>query len=199
MEVFAWQFKAKTFYFVKRGGEFSLAFTKEHKGEIIAQYEEWLKKSKAVLIVEYNHMSMKEIDGFRAKVRDAGGQVHVAKNTLMKIAMENAGMHDQLYLEKTSLVGFAFSDAAALAKVFNEATKNSEVFKLKGGYLDGRPLKAKDVKALAELPPLPVMRARLLGVLLAPASQVVRTIAEPGRQVAAVIKAYSDKEAVPAA
>lgn len=176
-----------------------MAFTKEHKGEIIAQYEDWLHKSKAILIVEYNHMSMKEIDGFRAKVRDAGGQVHVAKNTLMKIAMENAGMHDQLYLEKTSLVGFAFSDAAALAKVFNEATKNSEVFKLKGGYLDGRPLKAKDVKALAELPPLPVMRARLLGVLLAPASQVVRTIAEPGRQVAAVIKAYSDKEAVPAA
>ena len=176
-----------------------MAFTKEHKSEIIAQYEDWLRQSKAVLIVEYNHMSMKEIDGFRAKVREAGGQVHVAKNTLMKIAMENAGMHDQQFLEKTSLVGFAFSDAAALAKVFNEATKNSEVFKIKGGYLDGRPVKAQDVKSLAELPPLPIMRAKLLGVLLAPATKTVRTIAEPARQVAAVIKAYSEREAAPAA
>jgi large subunit ribosomal protein L10 len=51
------------------------------------------------------------------------------------------------------------------------------------------------VKALAELPPLPVVRAQLLGTILAPASKLVRTLAEPARQVAAVLKAYADKDA----
>jgi large subunit ribosomal protein L10 len=55
------------------------------------------------------------------------------------------------------------------------------------------------VKALADLPPLPVVRAQLLGVLQAPASKLVRTIAEPGRSIAGVIKAYSEREQAPAA
>ena len=71
--------------------------------------------------------------------------------------------------------------------------------KIKAGYLEGRMMTAEEVKALADLPPLPVMRATLLGTLLAPASQLVRTLAEPGRQVAAVIKAYADQDAAPEA
>ncbi len=60
-------------------------------------------------------------------------------------------------------------------------------------------LTIEQVKALAELPPLPIMRAKLLGVLQAPASQLVRTLVEPARSLAAVFKAYSEKEAAPAA
>ena len=66
-------------------------------------------------------------------------------------------------LTGTTLMGFAFGDAPALAKVFSEATAKSEVFKLKGGFLDKRQISNADVKALADLPPLPVMRATLLG------------------------------------
>jgi large subunit ribosomal protein L10 len=69
------------------------------------------------------------------------------------------------------------------------------VFKLKGGYLDGRALNGKQVTALADLPPMPVMRAMLLGVLNAPASKLVRTLAEPARQMAAVLKAHAEKPA----
>ena len=59
-------------------------------------------------------------------------------------------------------------------------------------------MSASQVKALADLPPLPVVRAQLLGVLNAPASKLVRTLAEPGRQIAAVIKAFADKDSAPA-
>jgi large subunit ribosomal protein L10 len=179
----------------KEGGESSLAFTKDQKSAIIKQYDQWIADSQAIFMLEYNKMSMKEIDALRAKARDNGAEVHVVKNTLFGIALANAGYDTSKLLEKTTLVGFAFKDAPALAKVFGEVTKNSEVFMVKGGYLDKHAIKPEQVKALADLPPLPVMRARLLGVLVAPASQLVRTLAEPARSVASVFKAYSEKGA----
>ena len=77
-----------------------------------------------------------------------------------------------------------------------DATKNNEIFKLRGGYLSGPPITPEHVKALADMPPLPVLRARLLGMINAPASQLARTLAEPARQMAYVLKAYSEKEGI---
>jgi large subunit ribosomal protein L10 len=177
-----------------------LAFTKERKNGIVAQYKNWVNQSQAVFILEYSKMNMKAVDVARAKVRDAGGELHVVKNTLFKIVIKEAGMpKSKTLFEGSSLVGFAFNDAPAMAKVMAEVTKNSEVFKVKGGYLGKQMLNPSQVKALADLPPLSVMRARVLGVLLAPASQLVRTLAEPARSLAGVFKAYSEKETLPEA
>jgi len=176
-----------------------LAFSKEHKSKMLSDYENWLGKSQAVFMLEYNKMTMKDIDAFRTKVRETGSEAHIVKNTLMQLAMTNAGYKDVKKAEGTLLVGFAYNDAPGLAKVFAEASKNSDVFKMRGGYLDKQLLSVEQVKALAELPPLPVMRATLLGVLQAPASKLVRTLAEPARSMASVVKAYSDKGATQAA
>jgi len=92
-------------------------------------------------------------------------------------------------------MGFTADDVAALAKVFHEAAKSSESLKLKGGFLDQHYISPDEVKMLAELPPLPVVRAQLLGVISAPATKLVRTLAEPARMVAAVIKAKSEQNA----
>ncbi len=170
-----------------------MAFTKSKKGEMIAEYEKWLDKSQAVFVLEYTKMNMKEIDAFRAKVREAGGEAHLVKNTLFDRTLSGKGFPKLEIFEKTSLVGFAYSDAAAMAKVFTDATKGSDTIKVKGGYLGKETLTAKQVKALSDLPSLPVMRATLLGVINAPASKLVRTLAEPARSMAAVIKGYSEK------
>lgn len=175
-----------------------MAFSKKHKSELIDQYEDWLRKSQAVFMIEYGKMSMKEIDTLRAKVRDAGGQLHVVKNALFEQALDKTGFHHST-LAKTTLAGFAIKDVPALAKLFVDTTNKSEVYKLKGGFIDGIQIKAEQVKILASLPPLPVMRAQLLGVIMAPATKVARILAEPARQVAYVVKAYSEKEAAPAA
>ena len=66
-----------------------MAFTKQHKNEMLNSYEQWLKQSQAVFVLEYKKMGMKEVDTLRAKVRDAGGQLHVVKNTLMGIALDH--------------------------------------------------------------------------------------------------------------
>jgi large subunit ribosomal protein L10 len=185
-------------FYRQEGGEFQLAFTKDEKSKMLEQYENWLARSQAVFLLQYSKMGMKEVDNVRAKAREAGAEMHVVKNTLFGIALDKMGVHADEYLEQTSLVGFAFGDAPALAKVVTDAVK-SDVFKVKGGLLGKRTISASDVKALADMPPLPVVRAQLLGVLSAPASKLVRTINEPARGLAAVVKAYSEKDAAPVA
>ena len=170
-----------------------MAFTKQQKGDMTAQYEKWLKESQAVFVLNYTKMNMKEIDAFRTKVRESGSEVHLVKNTLFERALEAQGYAKASFFEGTSLVGFAFNDAPALAKTFTDATKGNDTIKVKGGFLGKELISAVQIKALADLPPLPVMRATLLGTISAPASKLVRTLAEPARSLAAVIQAYTEK------
>jgi large subunit ribosomal protein L10 len=177
-----------------------LAKSKAQKETILTQYVEWVGKSQAVILVEYSGLKMNNLDAIRSKVREAGGEFHIVKNTLAKLALEKAGFTVPAdYTEKSTAIGFAFSDPAGFAKALTEATKGMEAVKIKGGFMGAVALKPAEVKALASLPPLPVMRAQLLGILQAPSSKLVRTLAEPGRQVASVVKAYSDKPAPVAA
>jgi len=177
-----------------------LAISKQRKEEVLAEYSEWLKRSQAVILVEYTGVKMKDLDNIRAKIRDAGGEFHVVKNTLARRAFKNNGMElPEEILIKSTAVSFAFTDPASTAKALTDATKGNEFVKVKGGFMSGQTLNAAQVKALADMPPLPVMRAQLLGVLQAPAGKLVRTIAEPARGLAAVIKAFTEKETAPAA
>ena len=175
-----------------------MAFTKSEKQKMMEQYSQWLQKSQGVFMLEYSKMDMPTIDEIRAKAREAGGEVHVVKDTLIQKVLEKENYKLQKDITGTSLVGFAFTDAAAMAKVFADLVKN-EAFKIKGGFLDKNEISESQVKALASLPPLPVMRAKLLGTILAPASQLTRIIAEPGRSLAAVIQAHISKEGPTAA
>ena len=177
-----------------------MAISKQKKEEILAQYKDWLGQSQVVILVEYTGVTMKDLDTVRAKIREAGGEFHVVKNTLAKRALEASGMNVlEGQLVNSTAMGFAFKDAASVAKVLNDVTKTVQAIKLKGGFLGTQSLGVGEVKALAELPPLPVVRGQLLGVLLAPASKLARILAEPGRQVASVVKAYSEKAASAAA
>lgn len=171
-----------------------MAFTKKEKVEIQAQYQKWLEGSQAVFIASYNKMTQKDIDAMRAKAREAGGEVHIVKNTLMNRVIDQVGLPKTEYFDGPSLVGFAFSDPPALAKIFNEAAKKqAEVFAIKGGFLGKEMLATEQVKSLAELPSLPVIRAQFMGLLVTPATKLVRTLAEPARRMAFLVKARSEQ------
>ena len=170
-----------------------MAISKQRKEEVLAQYNDWVKRSEAVILVEYTGANMKSLDGLRAKIREAGGEFHVVKNTLVRRVFADNGMDiPSDMLVKSTAVSFAFTDPASTAKALTDATKGNEFVKVKGGFMAGKSLNAAQVKALSDLPPLPVMRATLLGVLQAPAGKLVRTLAEPARGLAAVIKARSE-------
>lgn len=171
-----------------------MAITKEHKEEVLQRYQGWLKKSQAVILVEYTGSNMKVMDNLRARIRESGGEFHVVKNTLAERAFASSGMELPAdTFTKSTAVSFAFSDPAATAKALTDAIKGVEFVKVKAGFMAGQKLSAAQVKALADMPPLPVMRARLMGVLQGPAGKLVRTLAEPARGLAAVIKARSEK------
>ncbi len=173
-----------------------MAISKERKSEVVAQYSKWISNSKALILAEYTGLTMKQMDDLRAKAREVGGEFHVVKNTLGTLAFKEAGLPvPQDFLEGSTAIGFALQDAQPMAKAMTDYARSADALKIKGGYLGTRAINAAEVVALAEMPPLPVMRARLMGTLLAPASQLARLLAEPARQVAAVIQAHAESAA----
>jgi large subunit ribosomal protein L10 len=187
--------EAETFHLYE-GGDDTLAISKERKEDVVAEYASWIEQSNAMVVSEYIGLTVKDLDELRRRIREAGGEFHIVKNTLSKIAFEEAGLSfpDDLF-EGTTAIGFAFQDAPGLVKTMMEYSRTTEFLKVKGGYLGRDAISPEQVKSLADLPPLPVVRAQLLGALMAPASQLARTLAEPARMVAAILKAFSEQEA----
>ena len=170
-----------------------MAFTRKEKEVIVAQYREWVDNSKAFFVVSYNKMNMPVIDDARKKLREVDGEMHVVKNRLFKLVMDDMGLdYGDKFWEENNVISFAFGDAPGVAKTLSDLSK-SEVFDIRMGYMDESLLSASQVKALADLPTLPVMRGILLGTIMASASQLVRTLAEPARSMAAVVKAFSEE------
>lgn len=173
-----------------------MAVTRKRKAEQLKEYGELVKKSQAIFLTSYNGVTVKNIQALRAKVREASGEYHVLKNTLAAIALKEAGLPvPEDLLSASTAIGFALNDAAAVAKAIADFAKDSEFVKMKGGVMGGKLLSAKQVEALAALPPLPVVRAQLLGLINAPAARLTGVIAGSVRQVVNVVKAYSEKEA----
>ena len=177
-----------------------MAITKERKADLVKQYSELIQKSAGMVLIEYRGLGMKGMGPLRGKVREASGELHVVKNTLAQLALKQAGrtVPEELFTQTTA-IGFAFTDVPGVAKALTTFAKESEFVKVKGGLLGDKVLTAKQIEALAELPPLPIVRAQLLGLLSAPASRLTGVVAGSVRQVINVVKAYSEKEAPAAA
>jgi len=174
-----------------------LALSKERKNKVLEEYKDWLKSSQTVILTEYTGLSMPEMDKLRKEIREIGGAFHVIKNSLGKLAFDDAKLEtpDEYFVGSTA-IGFTENDPASLAKAIKGFGKVNEAIKIKGGFMGGQLMDAVEINALADLPPLPVVRGQLLGVISAPASKIVRTLNEPGRALAQLFKAKAD--AVPA-
>ena len=170
-----------------------MAFTRKEKEAMVDQYRNWIQESNAFFVMSFQNMGMPQVDQARENLREVNGEMHVVKNLLFKIVMDEMDIDfEEGFWEENNMVAFAFSDAPSVAKVMSEISKTS-VFDIRLGYLDEKILPAVQVKALADLPTLPVMRGIMLGTIMASASKFVRTLAEPARSMAAVIKAFSEE------
>jgi len=160
------------------------------KKYIIDELFERVNTSPFVLVVDYAGMTVPEFDTLRSSLSENGAECHVAKNTYMRKAIENAGLPDisSELLGQTAFVT-GESDVCAAAKVVKEFGKKAKKLSIKTGILDGEVLDAAQVNALAELPPREVLLATLLSVINAPATQLVRVLNEPATSLARVINA----------
>ena len=164
------------------------------KRELVATLHDQLKDTGVIVVAHYAGMTVAQMTEFRKRVKAEGGSVQVAKNRLAKIAIKDttiAGISD-LFKGPTVL---AYSkDPITAARIAVKYAKENNKLVILGGTMGPNVLDANGVKALAELPSLDELRAKLIGLLNAPATKIVRTIAEPGAQLARVIQAFASKD-----
>ncbi|MCJ7716847.1 MAG: 50S ribosomal protein L10 [Anaerolineales bacterium] len=172
-----------------------MAISKKQKEELVEQYKQWVAKSDGMVVTHYHGLSVTAISNLRRDIRETGGEFHIIKNTLAKRAFEESGREwkEGVFNGPTAL-GISYENATGLAKVIKDFSKEFGTVEIKSGYLAERLMSVEEIVAMAELPSMAEMRAKLLSTILAPASKLVRTLAEPGRQVAAVLKSYSETE-----
>lgn len=161
---------------------------------ISAEYVARLSQSPFFLVVDYRGLSVGQFTELRKRLLKAGAEVHVVKNTIFRVAAKEAGIADLGgTLAGQLAVVTGQKDIAAAAKVIKTYQSEFEKPKLQFGYLGTQALSAEELRAIAELPPLEQLRAKILGVLQAPAQKLAAMINTPGSQLARVIKAKADK------
>lgn len=164
------------------------------KSEAVAQLKQTFQETGVVVVTRNLGMTVAQSTSLRIKMREAGATYKVSKNTLALIAIEGtpyAGI-GELLTGPTALA--TSSDPVAAAKAAADFAKTTDKFEIVGGAMGDTILDANGVKALAELPSLDELRAKIVGLIQAPATKIARIINEPGAQLARVVGAYAAKE-----
>mgnify|MGYP006292587511 FL=1 len=175
------------------------------KTGVVASLRETITSSGVVVVAHYQGLNVAEVTGLRRQMRDAGGGFRVAKNRLVKRAIDGTEFAPtaELFSGPTAL-GFS-ADPTVAPKVLTEFAKKNDKLKIIGAGLGGTLLDAEAVKALADMPSIDELRSRLLGVLNAPAaklvglleapsSKLVRVLSAPSQQLVGVLRAQSQTE-----
>ena len=164
------------------------------KAEAVADLKQTFSETQVVVVTRNLGMTVAQSSVLRNRMREAGARFKVTKNTLTLIALEGttyASIRDML----TGPTALATSqDPVAAAKAAVDFAKTTDKFEIVGGAMGDTVLDVNGVKALAELPSLDELRAKIVGLIQAPASKIARTVAEPGAQLARIFGAYAAKE-----
>ncbi len=161
---------------------------RREKEQIVTQLQDRFTKATTAVVAEYKGLTVAELNQLRRELREVGGEYHVAKNTLVEIAIEGSpylSLKD-LLSSQNGLV-FGYSDAVGLTKVISRYAKEHDKFAVKGGVTEGQFLSAVGVEAISQLPSREVLRAQLLGLLSRPATQLAGTLAESGARLARLL------------
>jgi large subunit ribosomal protein L10 len=165
---------------------------KAEKERIVAELAERLRQTPTLFVADYRGLSVTEIDDLRTKLIEHGARFTVVKNTLTKRAAEEAGADALLaLLEGPTAIAFieADGDMVAVAKALTDSARTTRILAIRGGILDGSPIGEEDVRNLATLPPLDVLRGQVIGAIAAPLMTVVGLISAPVRDLIGLIDA----------
>jgi large subunit ribosomal protein L10 len=169
---------------------------RSEKERVVEQLAERLRTTETLMVADYRGLTMPEIDELRGRLLEAGARFTVVKNTLTKLAAEQAGTTDVLQLiEGPTAIAFleADGDPVAVAKVLNETARAHDVLVIRGGVLEGAIVGDAEIKRLATLPPAEMLRAQLVGALSAPMATIVGVFSAPMRDFVGVLQARIDQ------
>jgi large subunit ribosomal protein L10 len=164
------------------------------KRELVTELNGVFASAGTVVVAHYAGITVAQMNDLRTKMREAGGTVKVAKNRLAKIALKGTpseGMQD-LFNGQTLI---AYSDDPIVApKVASDFAKGNDNLVILGGAMGTTNLDADAVKALATLPSLDELRAKLVGMISTPATRIAQVVSAPAAQLARVVGAYAQKD-----
>jgi large subunit ribosomal protein L10 len=164
------------------------------KAKKIDEISAQLSRARLVIVTDYRGLKVTDLQTLRGNLRPSGGEFHVAKNTLTKIAASNAGVAGlDPWLEGPTGLVFAFEDAVQTAKAVSDFVRTSRILAVKGGLMGDRAVSAADVEAIATLPTREELQAKLLGMLLSPMSRAVGVLSGPARSTVYLLNARSEQ------
>src|SRR3954467_15777304 len=159
------------------------------KANIVSDLSEELKESSFVLVADYQHMKVDDFSELRKRLAAAGAEVHVVKNSFLKRAMSDSGLapaNGELSGQTAVITGD--KDIAPVAKILKTFAGEFKKAMLKLGFIDRNAVSTKEIEQLADLPSREVLQAQLLGLLLSPATKLVRLFNEPAASLARLLK-----------
>jgi len=164
------------------------------KASIVSDLSEKLNRSPFLLVTDYQRMKVDQFGELRNRLAPAGAEVRVVKNSFLKRAMADSGMPDvgDKLTGQTAIV-MGENDVAPVAKILKMFAAEFKIAALKIGVVDKSILSTAEVEALAELPSREILLSQLLGLLLAPATRLVRVLNEPASAFARILKAKGEK------
>jgi large subunit ribosomal protein L10 len=168
------------------------------KASIVSDLAEKLNRSPFVLVTNYQRMKVDQFGDLRNRLAPAGAEVRVVKNSFLKRAMSNSGLPDVAdKLSGQTAIVVGEKDVAPVAKILKAFATEFKIAALKIGVVDKSVLSVKEIEALADLPTREVLLAQFLGLLMSPATKLVRLLNEPAASLARLLNAKAQKEGKP--
>ena len=165
------------------------------KASIVSDLAEKLNRSPFVLVTDYQRMKVDHFGDLRNRLAHAGAEVRVVKNSFLKRAMSESGLPDVAdKLNGQTAIVVGEKDVVPVAKILKTFAAEFKIAAMKIGVVDKSVLSAKEIEALADLPSREVLLAQLLGLLLSPATKLVRLLNEPAASLARLLNAKAQKE-----
>ena len=171
------------------------AMDRAQKQETIESLKGVFDGAGAVVVTHYMGLTVAEMTDLRGRLRQEGAQLKVVKNTLATKALDGSiGEAGDALFKGPVAIAFA-ADPVSAAKVATEYAKGNDKFSVIGGFMGEQVLDKSSVTALASLPSLDQLRAKLIGLIQAPATKVAGVLQAPAGQLARVFNAYATKDA----
>ena len=165
------------------------------KKEFVATLHDVFDKTSVVVVAHYSGLTVAQMQNLRKQMRSAGATVKVAKNRLAKIALEGTDVASiGSLMSGPTLIAYS-SDPVAAPKVAVAFAKDFDKFVILGGAMGKTALDLKGVQSLATMPSLDELRARLVGLIQAPATKLAQLTTAPAAKLARVFQAYADRDA----
>jgi large subunit ribosomal protein L10 len=164
------------------------------KRETVTGLNDAFKGAGSVVVAHYAGITVAQMNDLRGKMRSAGGTVKVAKNRLARIALQGTGSEGIIDLFKGQTLIAYSKDPVAAPKIASEFAKGNEKLIILGGAMGATTLNADGVKALATLPSLDELRAKIIGMVNTPATRIAQIVNAPASKLARVVGAYARKD-----